>query len=106
MRIIATPRTAALTGLWTVLGAFRLDLWEQGHPRSTYAYEYAAGIVSVLFFFIPVLLFVVGLSYIQRVYQTFGMKWQVALRGLWADRVSAWRDVFGPLYFRMLCWFL
>jgi hypothetical protein len=106
MRIIATPRTAALTGLWTVVGELLLDHWEEAHPRSTHAYGYASGIVMIFFFFIPVVFFVVGPSYIKLVQQTAVVSWQSAAGSLWANRRPLWRDVFRPVYFRMLWWFL
>jgi hypothetical protein len=106
MPITATPKTAALAGLWTSLGGFLLNRWEQIHPRTTYAYTYGVATVGVFFFFIPVLLFVVGLGYIQRVRQSTVTPSLPAFRTVWVNRSSLWRDVFGPIYFRMLCWFL
>jgi hypothetical protein len=106
MRIVATPRTAALTGLWTVLGGMLLERWEQTHPRTTIAYKYAAAFVGIFFFLIPVLLFVIGTSYLQLVRKSPTTFRPSPFRTLWANRRSFWQDVFGPLYFRMLCWFL
>jgi hypothetical protein len=106
MRIHATPKTAALTGVWTVLGGVLLDYWEQLYPRTTPAYNVVAAVVGIFFFFIPVLLFVVGPGYLRRVRQSTSTPWQTALRTGWTQRRSLWTDVFEPIYVRMLCWFV
>jgi hypothetical protein len=58
----ATYRSATLTGVWTVVGALLLDLWEFVQPRNTVGYAVAAAIVGILFFLAPVFAFVIGIE--------------------------------------------
>jgi hypothetical protein len=102
MRILATPKTAAVAGLWTVLGGLLLE--SLGRINPSQAYDYAVAAIGVLFFFVPVLLFVIGPGYIQLVLRNIFSR-QLTLRTAWTDRRFLWKDIYSPLLMRMLCWF-
>jgi hypothetical protein len=104
MKIVATPRTAALTGLWTVIGGLLLEQWERIYPRETYAYNFAGVIVALVFFLVPVTLFVVGLGYMQLVLRNTKTR-ELTLHTMWSNRRAVWTEIYRPIIVRMLCWF-
>jgi len=92
MQIVATKLTAALTGVWTILGMGAYltlaDHWNLDSVSYTVGF-FATGTV---FFFLPCLLFVAGLQWLK-----FGVR----------DIPTAryWR-AFGQACIRGLCWFV
>jgi hypothetical protein len=87
-----------------------MDAWVAAHH---YANPVSLGLLElalfmVPFFFIPVLVFVIGPDYLRRVIEsTKPPRTNMAevCRTIWRDRRSLWQDVYWPLFRRMLSWF-
>ena len=63
MIIEATNRTAAITGVWTAIGLIPFDAWSE-HTRfgSVLTYDFALLSALAVFFWVPVIYFVIGRS--------------------------------------------
>src|SRR6185369_16941582 len=96
MAIAATPKSAVVTGAWTVLGMATFEAWEKKHPVDVTTHYVLFLALSAIFFFGPVMLFVIGPQYI-RLDMRLGFQ-RMLTREYWAD--------FGRVCVRMLCWFL
>ena len=92
MNIVATPKSAALTGAWTVLGMTAVDTWEKYHPVDAATHNVLFLIAATIFLFIPAAMFVAGPQYFR-----FGFK-DLLRQEYWLALKSA--------AFRALCWFL
>src|SRR6266516_5530669 len=105
MTIDATPRMAALSGVWTALGMSSIETWMRQHTHDIVAGRtlWAGG--AVVFFFAPAFLFVLGRRHLS---MPGSFWWPVRhphdpqIREFWRSR---WRDS-RNLCLRMLCWFL
>ena len=92
MKLEATPRNAALTGVWSATGLSIFEIWINGQTIEPGAKNLLWIIVAVIFFFVPVVVFV------------FGLWWR---RVKFSDQFTReyWVE-FGKVGVRMLCWFL
>src|SRR5438309_11916089 len=92
MAIVATPKTAAYAGAWTVIGIVTFDAWEKHHPLDVATHNVIFVGVLVVFFFVPGLIFVIGPQWMR-----------AGLRGPFnRDYWIAFRTA----ALRMFCWFL
>src|SRR5258708_24297358 len=66
MAIVATRLTATFAGLWTGLGAGLFEAWTKYYSLDASTHQIAFFIMLVPFFFVPGLLFVVGLPNVAR----------------------------------------
>lgn len=79
MRITATPTTATLTGVWTVVGL-----------SSAFFQTLPFFLTALIFFFGPVFLFVIGPDSLKQT----------------VTPQRSQLDIVKPVWLRMLCWFL
>jgi hypothetical protein len=91
MKFVATRTTAALTGVWTALGMGSLVVWEKHNPLNATTQNIVFLSMAIVFFFIPVFLFVFGPQ------KYYGIK-DMASREYWENFVQ--------VGIRGLCWFL
>jgi hypothetical protein len=88
MKIVATPMTAAIAGVWMVVGMGSAQAWETHH-----SVHIPFVLLSVVFFLVPSVLFVGGLDKIS-----LGLRRDYFMREDW--------DALKAIGLRGLCWFL
>jgi len=86
----ATPKSAALTGGWTTIGMGTFELWEKSHPLGVTTHNVAFLALGLVFFFVPVVLFVFGPQVMR-----------FRIRDIFT--ATYWR-AFGNVALRGLCW--
>ena len=91
MNIEATRKTAFFTGIWSAIGFISLDIYERLHPLDMQTHNIMFLVGTLLFLFIPFILFIVGSQYLRS-----GIKNVMSKEYLLAFRAVA---------FRMLFWF-
>ncbi len=93
MRFDATPKTAGLTGIWSIIGVTAFDVWEKYYSLDVVTHNVVLLVALIIFFFAPVLVFVIGRQYFH-----VRLREGPTTHDNWAElkRVGG----------RMLCWFL
>ena len=91
MNFSATRKSAVLTGTWTALGMVVTGKLLDHSSLHTQDQNLIFLVGAVVFFFVPVALFVVGPSYFR-----FGMR-DIATKSYWVE--------LGAVGLRLLCWF-
>ena len=104
IKLTATPRTAALAGLWAFVGELLIE--QLTPPAQTVAGAVVSFGLMIPFFVLPTAMFVIGLDYIVLVFEDRGVRTPTdTCRWLWSNRHMLWTDVYRPLMIRMSCWF-
>src|SRR3989442_1253248 len=89
MRVRPTATSAAATGAWTAVG------WNVFEKLNLVG-PFSSGVVVVVFFLVPVLLWVVGVDHLRRHWRDWKYPFS---REYWTQGMP-------QAFVRMLCWFL
>ena len=105
MRLEATRWTAFLSGIWMAFGFSTIEAWEQQHPDQATLARLLWAIGYLVFFFGPVLIFVVGHQRLSlpgnfwwRTRHPHHPKMRDYRRRYWSD--------YPEVCLRAVCWFL
>jgi hypothetical protein len=92
LNLEATPRNAALAGVWSALGLIPFEAWAKAQNLGTAAHNTLWLVVVSMFLLVPAFLFVMGPWWQRAEFK------QQFTRAYWVE--------FGKLGVRVLCWLL